>query len=259
MIPVMRKVVVLTGIPMWAKWWICLYLIASPCTVYAQSNSPDAVKTTPPIAFFIAAGELGAALDTYSQTTGLAVIIDSRHASVSSAGVIGHYSPRDALLQLLHGTGLVARYTDANAIAIVDIAEDGRKTDGQADAGVKDMGGASDSTQTYMAYLVKVQSAIRDALCRSAQARPGNYRLALQLSLDGQGKVVRPRFLDTTGITERDTAIMQVLRAVDVGQAPPPLMPQPVAILLLPDSVTMNTTCAAPVGGRVYVPTENKR
>ena len=55
--------------------------------------------------------------------------------------------------------------------------------------------------------IARVQQAVRNALCRSPQTRPGSYRLAMQLWLNPDGQVERVHLLGSTGKTTRDEAI----------------------------------------------------
>lgn len=71
------------------------------------------------ITFAIAAGPLPGALAAYGQATGLQVLYPSEIAQgVASPGVTGNLAPQDALIRLLAGTGLIARFVDADTVTL---------------------------------------------------------------------------------------------------------------------------------------------
>lgn len=71
------------------------------------------------ITFAIAAGPLPGALAAYGQATGLQVLYPSEIAQgVASPGVSGNLAPQDALIRLLAGTGLIARFVDADTVTL---------------------------------------------------------------------------------------------------------------------------------------------
>lgn len=78
------------------------------------------------ITFAIAGGPLPAALAAYGQVTGLQVIYPSGLAQgVASAGVSGTMTAREALIRLLAGTGLTARFVDAGTVTLEKPAAQG--------------------------------------------------------------------------------------------------------------------------------------
>ncbi|UKJ76726.1 TonB-dependent siderophore receptor [Azospirillum brasilense] len=69
--------------------------------------------------FAIAAGPLPGVLAAYGQATGLQVLYPSDIAQgVSSPGVTGTLAPQDALIRLLTGTGLIARFVDTDTVTL---------------------------------------------------------------------------------------------------------------------------------------------
>ncbi|KAA0684421.1 TonB-dependent siderophore receptor [Azospirillum brasilense] len=71
------------------------------------------------VSFAIAAGPLPGVLAAYGQATGLQVLYPSDIAQgVSSPGVTGTLAPQDALIRLLAGTGLIARFVDADTVTL---------------------------------------------------------------------------------------------------------------------------------------------
>uniref|UniRef100_UPI0019541826 STN domain-containing protein n=2 Tax=Pseudomonadota TaxID=1224 RepID=UPI0019541826 len=68
------------------------------------------------IAFDIPAQPLDAALASYFRATGVQLLYDSALTAGRRSGAVrGNFTPREALRQLLRGTGLIVRYSRANA------------------------------------------------------------------------------------------------------------------------------------------------
>nr|WP_247888003.1 STN domain-containing protein [Azospirillum brasilense] len=71
------------------------------------------------VSFAIAAGPLPGVLAAYGQATGFQVLYPSDIAQgVSSPGVTGTLAPQDALIRLLAGTGLIARFVDPDTVTL---------------------------------------------------------------------------------------------------------------------------------------------
>ena len=204
----------------------------------------------PVLQFDIAAQNLGDALDLYSRRTGIAVLMDQRHAQRQSGAVRGAHAPGAALQILLTGTGLQARQSDAQAVTVY--APAGAAMPEPPPAAVvaaADIPGARQGGADVAAYVSRLQHVLLGLLCRAAQTRPGGYRLALQLYLNRAGVVERVQLLDSTGLPARDTAIARLVLGMQVGAAPLPAMPQPVSILLLPEGPGAEVDCAARAPG----------
>jgi hypothetical protein len=69
-------------------------------------------------------------------------------------------------------------------------------------------------------------------LCRQQETRPGAFRLAVQFSVDGSGKLENLNLLSTTGTASRDAAIVGLLTGLAFDQIPPPGIPQPITMVL---------------------------
>ena len=203
----------------------------------------------PVLQFDIAAQNLGDALDLYSRRTGIAVLMDQRHAQRQSAAVRGAYAAGAALQILLEGTGLQSRLSDAQAVivyapAAASAAATAADLPPAAVVAAADIPGATQGGGDHAAYVSRLQHVLLGLLCRAAQTRPGGYRLALQLYLNRAGVVDRVHLLDSTGLRARDTAIARLVLGMRVGAAPLPSMPQPVSILLLPQGPGSEVDCA---------------
>ena len=211
----------------------------------------------PVLQFDIAAQNLGDALDQYSRRTGIAVLMDQRHAQRQSAAVRGAYAAGAALQTLLEGTGLQSRLSDAQAVIVyAPAAASAAATAAAADlppaavVAAADIPGARQGGGDHAAYVSRLQHVLLGLLCRAAQTRPGGYRLALQLYLNRAGVVDRVHLLDSTGLRARDTAIARLVLGMRVGAGPSPSMPQPVSILLLPQGPGSEVDCAPGAPGR---------
>lgn len=208
----------------------------------------------PVLQFDIAAQNLGDALDQYSRRTGIAVLMDQRHAQRQSAAVRGAYAAGAALQTLLEGTGLQSRLSDAQAVIVYAPAAASALAAADlppaAVVAAADIPGATQGGGDHAAYVSRLQHVLLGLLCRAAQTRPGGYRLALQLYLNRAGVVDRVHLLDSTGLRARDTAIARLVLGMRVGAGPSPSMPQPVSILLLPQGPGSEVDCAPSAPGR---------
>lgn len=207
----------------------------------------------PVLQFDIAAQNLGDALDLYSRRTGIAVLMDQRHAQRQSAPVRGAYAAGAALQALLEGTGLQSRLSDAQAVIVyapAGVVATAADLPPAAVVAAADIPGATQGGADHAAYVSRLQHVLLGLLCRAAQTRPGGYRLALQLYLNRTGVVDRVHLLDSTGLRARDTAIARLVLGMRVGAAPSPSMPQPVSILLLPRGPGSEVDCAPSAPGR---------
>src|SRR5262249_45655268 len=83
----------------------------------------------------------------------------------------------------------------------------------------------------YGAYFARLQNAVEHTLCRSEDTRPGRYRAAFQVWLEGSGRVRALHLLGSTGDESRDAAIVPQLVNSTVA-APPPDLPQPLTVVL---------------------------
>jgi hypothetical protein len=214
------------------------YQATSPTDAQAGSSSTD--DTT---AFDMPPQPLLAALRTYSEITGQAVLVDNTLAAGrSSPGVHGNYDKTEALRQLLAGTGLVASYSSDQAFTL-KLAEPGKAAD-KAEPERPESLGVGGIETVIEHYAGKIQKPIEAALCQFDETRPGTYRLALQLWIGASGRVERTKLLSPMGNPRRDGQVRHALDEL-VLDPPPPGMPQPITLLLLPRQKAEVSTCAA--------------
>jgi hypothetical protein len=165
-----------------------------------------------------------------------------------SAPLSGDYAPREALLRLLEGTGLQAKFTGADWAVIVastdapspqpqpPVVAAGASTD-------PPIAGAFAGGDDYRPYAAMIQQRLAEVLCATPQTRPGSYRLAVQLRIDDTGTVIASQLLDSTGLASRDAAIEREIRGMVLDSAPPASLRQPVTILLRPLADGMAGIC----------------
>lgn len=184
--------------------------------------------------FAIPAQELSSALDQYSKASGMGILVD-RELTLGrrSAPVQGRFGAREALERLLAGSGLMALYTGGDSFTVkpAQVLSGGEKRSRSR------QGGDSDS------FARALQSALERTLCDATVTRPGAYRAALQLWIGSLGDVQHSRLLASTGDLQRDAALVMQLRSLSIGQIPPSSLPQPITVLVVPDSAAGRVQC----------------
>jgi hypothetical protein len=226
--------------PFSRKWKDCVLYLLVMMASYTPAAKPESIRDRS-YSFSISAQPLGMALEDFSRATGLAVLLDSRYAGRASQGLTGSYPSDVALGYLLRNTGLKARWYEASrAFGIVADASGAVKAipPSTAIAGVLSQG------NNYFAYVGYVQQRLLGRLCQSNQARPGDYRLAMQFWIDGRGTINRAHMLDSTGNEQRDDVIIRIFQGFRLELIPAREMPQPVTILLQPDQANGVRSCA---------------
>jgi hypothetical protein len=126
-----------------------------------------------------------------------------------SHAVSGIYSPREALDELLEGTGVSAEATAQNAFVLAPLGS------GQAQDDA-----TRGSARALTDYHARLQGSVLQALCAAPSLSPGAYRLAMTVQVGTNARVTQVRLLDTTGDDRRDGAIVRRLTGLDVGSAP---------------------------------------
>jgi hypothetical protein len=234
---------------------VCLtLLLASPADAVStpyQAESPAISPTDEQtgtsqvdgiVAFDIPAQPLLAALRSYSELTGQAVLVDNALAAGRhSPGIHGHYGKTEALQKLLAGTGLVASYSSDQAFTL-KLAEPGAIVD-RTVREKPDSLGVEESEAVIEHYAGNIQKPIEAALCQGDATRPGTYRLAMQIWIAASGHVEKTRLLTPIEGSRADE-VRRVLNGLALDP-PPPGMPQPITLLLLPERAGKVSACAA--------------
>jgi hypothetical protein len=186
-------------------------------------------------AFDIPAQPLSSALDTYSAKTGFEVLYDSDLAlHRRSPPLKGNYSARDALSALLSGSGLVARAISDGAITIM--ASPAQQAMPPAPA---------PEASPYRNYFAAIQASFEGILCQGAGVIPSNYRGVIRFGIGRSGDVEHPELLDSNGTSVEDVAVSRLFAHMAIGASPPSGLPQPVMLLVLPQSSTDLANCSA--------------
>ncbi|AVF39681.1 hypothetical protein AL486_08135 [Pandoraea apista] len=151
-----------------------------------------------------------------------------------SHAVSGLYSPREALDELLEGTGVTAEATAQSAFVLAPLGT----ADTQRDV-------ARSAARTANDYHARLQAKVLQALCAAPSLSPGEYRLAMTVQVDASARVSRVRLLDTTGDARRDAALLRRLQGLDIGMAPADTS-QPFVLLLVPADCRATSAMCAP-------------
>jgi len=212
---------------------VCLALLIVLISSFAMAEPLDAAT---PQVLDIPAQELASALEQFSRTTGMAVLVDRQLTrGRRSLAVKGRLSATDALSQMLSGSGLMARYARADAFTL----QKATVAPVQAAAAHVERGTALSGSS----YAASIQSAIERSLCRSSLIRPGSFRALLQLWIGRDGVVQYSRLVSSTGDVQRDAALVESLRNLDIERPAPSSLSQPVTLLLLPESSGKRMDC----------------
>jgi hypothetical protein len=205
---------------------ICLDGCVTPASSVAQSNRGLPTRL---IAFDIPAQPLDQALDAFGVASGLQVFYESSLTSGRrSIAIKGEFEASVALRALLSGSGLTARVIAAGTVSV------GVPADADADKRAERR-----AELAYLPYYGVLQAGIMKALCDSAEAKPGSYRIILQYWIDPAGRIARSKLIGSSGNNERDVAIMGAVQ--DIALPPPGDLPQPVTMAIEP---TESAGCA---------------
>lgn len=199
----------------------------------ARAPAPRAVG----MAFDLPAQPLAEALEAFGAMTGWSGFYQADDvASFRAPALAGRYTPEAALRLLLEGSGLAAHFTAPEAFVL----------EARGEAAVAAPGAGTAPLPRDPVYDGLLQSRVREIFCRDARTAPDGWRVALSFHVDGQGRIERPMLLDSTGDAARDGAILQALRAVRVGRAPPVRSAgEPFVMLIVPRALAAGRDCEA--------------
>ncbi|WP_407352069.1 hypothetical protein [Luteimonas sp. R10] len=204
---------------------------------------PDPVRAAPVrdtdalLDFDIPAQPLDAALGRYAQITGRPALApsDLLGGRVSSA-VQGRYSAEMGLQILLQGTGLTAARRSSR-LGQTFVLQKAEATTAVPRDGLAALFGEE-------GYAGLVQARVWQSLCADARTRPGDYSSLLQFELGMDGRLVNPRLLGSSGNARRDAALLDTLRRVRIGRAPPAgIGQQALTLAVLPDDRVAGRQC----------------
>ncbi|WP_030130479.1 STN domain-containing protein [Pseudomonas sp. QTF5] len=199
----------------------------------SSAVSAGPVDPRTPLELDIPAQALASALERFSRSTGMAVLVDRQLTrGRRSVAVKGHLNATDALSLMLSGSGLMARYARADAFTL-QVAQ------------VAEVSGtvANNAPLAGGSYATAIQTALERRLCRSPLTRPGSFRALLQLWIGRDGVVQYSRLVSSTGDIQRDSALVESLRNLRIERPAPSSLGQPVTLLLLPQSSGKRMEC----------------
>lgn len=183
----------------------------------------------PRLHFDLPSQPLQKGLADFGGLTGHSVLVDSALTQGRVApSVQGAFSAQEALRRLLAGTGLQARYSGRNAFTLVPEPATGQVPRPAASTAPAPAGIAAAD------FAGALQSAITRTLCAAQPEAFGRYRAALQLWTGPEGRILRAKLLEPSGVDARDTELLARLRGLAIGRMPPPALAQPITVLLSP-------------------------
>ncbi|HEX7853251.1 MAG TPA: TonB family protein [Sphingobium sp.] len=181
------------------------------------------------MAFNIPAQTLDNALAQYFQATGVQLLYDSAltHGQ-RSTGLHGRYSAREALRILLDGTGLIIRYSRANAAIITradDLAQDGPliplgRVIVRERVAVKRL-----SPVERIAYYQQIEMELQTLLLRDHRTSRLDFRILVQLRIEEDGRIDDIKASRGSGDRQIDRAVMESLKDATLSPPPPPTRP----------------------------------
>lgn len=192
-------------------------------------NDPDRLQIASQLDIPVQA--LEEALYAFSAVTRIAVFADGNVVSGRrSTAVKGTFTSLEALRIMLTGTGLDAQPVGTQAVTLLVRPVQERP------------GGVPNPR-----YSAILQSAALHRLCGDDVASPGPYRMAMQLWVNERGQVKRVELLSSTGDATRDSRLHELMTQVSV-EPPPPMLRQPIVLVILPRPPEATGDCAG--GGR---------
>ena len=201
---------------------------AAPRPESSQARGAD-------LAFDLPAQPLAEALEAFGALTGWSGFYQAdKVAGRRAPALAGRYPPEAALRLLLEGSDLAVHFTAPGAF-VLEPGGEAAQAPGIAAAAPRDP-----------VYDGLLQSRLREVFCRDARTMPDGWRVALSFQVDAEGRIARPMLLDSTGDVARDGAILQALREVRVGRAPPAgQSAEPFVMLIVPRALAAARDCEA--------------
>ena len=220
--------------PRSVRWGLAGLLFCAPtlpvphdAAAWAQQAPAESL-----IEFDIPAQPLDAALTRFFGVTGVQLLYDGKLTTGRrSAAVRGRMTARAGLRRLLSGTGLIARYTKANA-AIIAMPDDAGSTPliplGRVVVRER-IGTERLAPVERMAYYQQLRAGLEAFLRSDPRTRDRTFDLLLDLRIADDGRMIEVLPRRTGERLRSDRMIAEALRDARVAP-PPPLLDQPLRI-----------------------------
>lgn len=210
-----------------SRLFLWLVLLCLPAHAIGTHDLPGRA-----LRFDIPAQNLSSALKEYAHISQRPILIRSELVqNLRSNSVHGHYTPEQALQQILQRTSLQA----------VRIQEAGQYFDV-----IRPVPKPDDSTlfgTGLQGYPGLVQQQVWQRLCSDTQTAPGSYRSLIQLNINRQGQITEVRLLMYSGPPALENTITARLRQWQLNAPPPARLPQPISLLIEPTADGSPATC----------------
>lgn len=208
-----------------------------PAIAQSGNTAPSATQT-----YDIAAQPLDGALTALGTISRIDILYENGVVDGKrSTAVSGPYTPSMAIETMLRGTGLLFRFTSANAVLIFppdrppDHAADDETNGASTPRMVLDvlrvtappMVGTP-SRQRFEPFGRTVRDTINRRLQNDPRTSARAFHARLAVHLDDQGKIERLDIVQTTGDPQLDRHIRLVLADTRMPSLPPQDMPQPI-------------------------------
>ncbi len=146
----------------------------------AQAETPShGIKREDPINFNIPAQPLTDALYAFTTATGIeALAAGTLLANPPLRRGPWNADRRRSAANTLAGSGLTARFVDPGSFTLAPIQT----------SLAPSVADAPSDIPRYTAYSIKVQNAVKRALCRQTDTHPGDYRTAIQIWIAPSGQ-----------------------------------------------------------------------
>lgn len=151
--------------------------------------------------FAIAAQPLGSALDRFSEQTGIAFAYTSTELEgIQSPGVSGRMAPRQALVQLLAGTGISYRFTGGDTVVLSKADQSGAMMLPPVTVTGETLEGTTEGTESYTTGATSTAT----RLDLSLRHTPQSVSVITRQQMDDQGLLDLESVLrQTPGVTVR--------------------------------------------------------
>ena len=203
----------------------------------AQASSPAPIAAQAMQRYDVPAEALNLALARFATLSGVDLLYDhALAAGRTSSTLAGTYTPQQAILLLLRGTGLAVRFTSRTA-AVVFLPDQPAATPAEAKPSGKTLD--LDALRVTASPLIGSPSGVFDAYGRQAQgeiyrrlaADPALngvvFRIELRVDLDGEGVIRNAHLMTGAGDSRLDSKILALVDGARLSQPPPPGLPQP--------------------------------